>query len=185
MAIVLSDSISSTFEPKRKNRFIFQFDEVPGGSADGKDAESLAFVAHTAKKPDISFNAVELHRINEKFMFAGKPTWGDMSATFYDHISVAGKKSAATILEGWLNKIYNPRNGQMGYAVAYKRNGAVVMLDGLGNVIDGWDVFMAWPMTVDFGDLSEEDDGIVDITATFKYDYAVRQTETIQSAYPE
>jgi len=169
MPIVLSTSDSAKLEPKRKNRWVVSFDAVPGG---GK-SESLSFCAHTGTKPQITFDTVEEARLNEKWKFAGKPTWNTLSYNFYDFIAPTGGQSSFTIMNGWWRTIYEPTTGQMGYAIEYKTHGTVAMLDPKGNVVQTWHIFYAYPSDINYGDISYEDSGIAEVMVVLTYDYAI------------
>lgn len=176
MSIVLSTSESAKLEPKRKNRWIVSFDAVPGNSTTAPT--SLAFCAHTGTRPTVTFNSTEVHRINEKWKFANKPDWSDLPFTFYDFITADGVGSAFTIIKNWWNKIYQPLTGQMGYAIEYKTHGTLAMLDPKGVVVQTWHLFYVWPTSVNYQNVSYEDEGISEVDVSFKYDYAVPGTET-------
>lgn len=173
MAITLSASKSSTVEPIKKNRWIFQFTTVPGQS---DVASALAFAAHTATIPEVSYNATENQRLNERFWTAGKPTWNDLAATFYDYID--GANSAGQILYTWSQNIYNPITGQMFFKKQYSTSATLAQLDPAGGIVRLWNVFYIWPQSVGFGDaVSYDDDGIAECNVTFKYDYALKATD--------
>lgn len=173
MAITLSASKSSTVEPIKKNRWIFQFTAIPGN--DGAAISDLAFAAHTATVPQVSYNAIEKQRLNERFFTAGKPTWTDLSATFYDYIDA---KSAGQILYNWSQQIYNPITGQMFFKKQYSTSATLAQLDPAGAIVRLWNVFYIWPQAVGFGDaLSYDDDGISECNVTFKYDYALKAND--------
>ena len=169
MALVLTSSDSSTLEPVRKNRWIMQFNTIPGGGA----AEKLAFAAHTSTTPGVSFNPTEHQRINERFYVAGKPTWDDISMTFYDFIR--GSDSAGDIMYNWMQRIYNPITGQMFFKKQYTTTGTLAQLDPAGGVVRLWNIFYMWPTSVKFGEgISADDDGLCEINVTFKYDFAIK-----------
>jgi hypothetical protein len=175
MALVLSSSQSSTFEPFRKNRWVMQFTEVPGTTG---NEEGLAFVAHTAARPSISFSQVEHQRLNERFYVAGKPTWNELPMTFFDFIKgTSGKLSASEILWSWSQEVYSPVTGQMGFKNDYAVSGTLALLDPSGGVKQVWNLFYCWPASVDWGDLSADDDGLCEVSVTFRYDYAVKGAE--------
>lgn len=174
MAIYLSSSQSSTLEPLRKNRFIIQFTETPP-STTGNGPSKLAFCAHVSTKPEVSFNPVEQHRLNERFWVAGKPTWNDLAMTFYDFIE--GPDSASNILWEWATTIYNPITGQMYFKTQYMTSATLAMLDPAGGVVQVWNLFYIWPQTVTWGDLASDSDDLSEVSVTFKYDYAVKGTD--------
>ena len=174
MTITLSASKSSTVEPIKKNRWIYQFTSIPGN--DGDKVSDLAFAAHTATVPQVSYNAIESMRLNEKFTSAGKPTWNDLSATFYDYID--GAASAGQILYNWSQSIYNPITGQMFFKKQYSTSATLAQLDPAGAIVRLWNVFYIWPQSVGWGDaLSYDDDAISECNVTFKYDYALKAND--------
>jgi hypothetical protein len=176
MALVLSSSQSSTFEPFRKNRWVMQFTSIPGDIQGAP--ETLAFVAHTAVRPSITFNQVEYQRLNERFYVAGKPAWNEIPMTFFDFVKGPDNKpSASEILWGWSNEVYSPITGAMGFKRDYAVSGTLALLDPAGGVSQVWNLFYCWPANVDWGDLSADDDGISEVSLTVRYDYAVKASE--------
>src|SRR5574344_2414587 len=178
MAIKLSDSKSFKLEPMRKNRWVFQFSSIPGNV--DENSEALAFVAHTCNAPAITFDKQTLSRMNEKFNYAGLPTWNDISCSFYDFIrnSSTSTLSAGDILYNWASIIYNPLTGQMGYKTQYATSATLAQLDPAGNVVRAWNMFGIFPTRVNYGNgLSATDSEICEIEATFKYDLAIKITD--------
>ena len=173
MALALSSTKSSTLEPMRKNRWVMQFTDTPGtGSGIPED---LAFAAHTAARPTITYNVIEYQRLNERFYYAGKPTWSELPMTFFDFIQ--GPGSVSQILWDWSNTVYNPITGAMGFKNDYKTSGTLAMLDPAGGIVQVWNLFYIWPFTVNWGDLSADDDALAEVSVTFRYDYAVKATD--------
>ena len=169
MALALSSTKSSTNEPLRRNRWVIQFTEIPGAS---EQAENLAFVAHTATRPSVTYNVIEHQRLNERFYIAGKPTWNELAMTFFDFIQ--GLNSASENLWTWNKKVYDPVTGAMGFKKDYTTNGTLAMLDPAGGIVQVWNLFYVWPFTINWGELSADDDAIAEVSVTFRYDYAVK-----------
>jgi hypothetical protein len=63
--------------------------------------------------------------------------------------------------------------GRQGYAVGYKKDIELEMLDPTGVVIEKWVLQGTMLTTVSFGDLSMDDDGIAEINATLRFDRAI------------
>lgn len=181
MPIVLSSAEHSFREPKRKNRWILKFDSVPNSSATNA-SESLAIDILNANRPSVSVDPIDLHRLNEKFYFASKPTWEPVNCIFYDYDK--GKDSATQILYSWFTTIYNPLTGGQGYAVVYKTNATLVMLGPDGKIIEVWDLFGAFPEQINWQDLSYEGTDAQQVEATIRYDYAVLQADTSGGGIP-
>jgi len=177
MALTLTANKSSSLESFRKNRWIMQFTTIPGGLSSPE--ETLAFAAHTAQRPTVTFNTTEYQRLNERFWVAGKPTWSDLAMSFFDYINMASTGvSASQILYNWANSIYSPITGGMGFKKDYSTTGTLALLDPAGGIAQVWNLFYVWPSSVNYGDLSADDDGLCEVSVTFKYDYAVKATET-------
>lgn len=168
--INLSSSKSSTLEPLRKNRWVIQFTVVPGDAGSG--VSELAFCAHTAARPQITYGVTEIPRLNERFYSAGKPTWSELPMSFYDYIN--GPQSVSEILWNWNQKIYSPVTGAMGFKVEYSTSASLGMLDPSGGVVQVWNLFYVWPFTITWNDLSAEDEAPAEVNVTFRYDYAVK-----------
>lgn len=181
MPIVLSSAEHSFREPKRKNRWILKFDSVP--NANNPDAaEALAIDIVNANRPSVSTDPIEMHRLNERFWFASKPNWEPITCMFYDYDK--GVKSATQIMYSWFTAIYNPLTGGQGYAVVYKTNATLVMLGPDGKIIEVWDLFGAFPESVNWNDLTYEGTEAQQVEATVRYDYAVLQADQSAGGIP-
>ena len=158
---------------QEKNRWIFQFAKVPG---DSSYATELAFAAKTATIPELTFEAKEMNRLNERFYIAGKPTWNECSASFYDYIN--GTNSPGHILYNWANSIYNPVTGQMFFKVQYSSAATLAQLDPMGAVTRLWNMFYVWPTKIGFGEgVDYTSDDVMEASVTFRYDYAIKGTD--------
>jgi hypothetical protein len=182
MPIVLSSAEHSFREPKRKNRWILKFDSVPNAASSNDASEALAIDILTASRPSVSLDPIELHRLNERFWFASKPSWEPISCMFYDFDK--GVKSAAQVLYSWFTAIYNPLTGGQGYAIVYKTNATLVMLGPDGKIIEVWDLFGAFPESVNFQDLNYEGSDAQQVEISLRYDYAVLQSDTGPGGIP-
>jgi hypothetical protein len=149
-----------------------QFTTVPG-STTGPDR--LAFCAHTCQRPTQTYNVTEYQRLNERFYMAGKVTWSELRMTFFDFME--GPNSVSSILYTWSNVIYNPVTGQMGFKKDYATSATLAMLDPAGGIVQTWNLFYIWPFTLNFGELTADDDGLVEVAATFRYDFAIKGTD--------
>ena len=181
MAIKISDSRSFKMQPLKKNNWIFQFSAIPGNSS---QEEALAFVAKTCNAPALTFEDTIINRMNEQFKFAGTPTWNDISCTFYDFIrkeedGETKELSAGDILYNWSCTIYNPLTGQIGYKTQYATSASLAQTDPAGNIIRCWNLFGIYPSNIDWGSGLDYSSGdACEITATFKYDLAVKVSDS-------
>ncbi len=180
MPIVLSSAEHSFREPKRKNRWILKFDNVP--LADNTASEALAIDIMSASRPSVNFEDFTVNRLNEQFHFAGRPSWDPISCSFYDYDK--GKSSAAQILYAWFTSIYNPLTGGQGYAVTYKTNATLVLLGPDGTIIEVWDLFGAFPESVNWNDLNYGGSEGAQVDMSLRFDYAVMQIDSGTGGIP-
>jgi hypothetical protein len=181
MALKISDSRSFKIQPLKKNNWVFQFSAIPGN--DGFQPEALAFVAKSCNAPKFSTDSdIDIQRMNETYKFAGSPKWDDIECKFYDFIrnttTSGGELSAGDILYNWSCMVYNPLTGQMGYKTQYATSATLAQLDPAGNIIRAWNIFGIWPQSVDYGDLDYTSGEACEISATFKYDLAIKISDS-------
>ena len=102
----VNQMLADTFEPKRQNRWFFQFadDVIP------------QFVAKTFARPTFTQESVVVDYINSKRYLAGKFEWGTMSMTLHDPIAPS---SAQKVME-WARLAHETISGRDGYAAFYK-----------------------------------------------------------------
>lgn len=151
--------LPSLFEPKRKNRFVLMIEGVD------------AFLVKTASRPTITTEEVAMPFVNSHRYLAGKTTFGDVSCTLHDAIA----PSASQQVMEWIRLHYESVSGRAGYADFYKRDVAIKMLDPVGSVIEYWDGKGVWIKESNFGELSYEDHGPVDISLTLRADQWILQ----------
>lgn len=179
-SLSLTNVLSNTYEPKRQNRWVMSFlapiaATTAGVTTDtGGHIDELAFAAHTANRPEITFDQTEFHRQNERFYVAGKPTWNELTMEFYDFVN--GPKSASHTMWLWATSVYNPVTGAMGYKQDYTSTATLSLLDPLGAVAETWSLFYLWPASVTWNELNSESSDIVNVSVTFRYDYALMGT---------
>ena len=159
MADVLSfDKIFYTnFEPKLANRFIMEIDGIP------------SFMIKTANRPKIESEVVELDHINLKRKIKGKSNWTDITITLYDPIVPSG---AQQVME-WVRLGHESITGRKGYSEFYKKTIKIEMLGPVGDVVETWNLYGAFPLQVNFGELDMTSNDPASIELQVAYDYAV------------
>ena len=144
--------LSDTYEPKRSNRFIFQFadDALP------------AFIVKTAARPTYTVNPITIDYLNQKRYLAGKGEWGEIQISMYDPIA----PSAAQKVMEWVRLQHETISGRDGYAAFYKKNFSLIALDPVGAAVEKWEIRGAWCSSVEFGqyDMANDEPLTVDIT---------------------
>jgi len=179
MALKISDSRSFKLQPLKRNNWVFQFSAIPGNTSE--QPEALAFVAKSCNAPEFSTESpIEIKRMNETYKFAGSPTWADINCSFYDFIrnTDGNELSAGDILYNWSCMVYNPLTGQMGYKTQYATSATLAQLDPAGNIVRAWNIFGIWPQNVKYGELDYTSNDACEITATFKYDLAIKISDS-------
>lgn len=187
MAVSLSMNSLSFYEPMRKNWFIVQFSELPTSSG-STDSEALTIACKTCDIPSLTTSENVIDRLNDKVYTPAKSEYGTISIAFNEYISetnVEGngegnnKKSAGQILYAWQQKVHNVKSGVQGAKKQVAKNIAIVQIDGAGNAVRVWNVYKAWPTTVEFDGLDSGDGGLQAVTATFRFDWAEQKDATV------
>jgi len=147
-------------EVKKNNRWILNFP-----SSLGINSWTLA----SAQRPTINTNPVEIPFLNTSTYVAGRFTWNPITAVFRDPI---GPSSSQALME-WIRLCSESVTGRQGYAVSYKRDVDLQMLDPNGVAVEKWILQGTWITDADFGSLSYDDDNLATITATLRMDRCI------------
>ena len=156
----LLHKIPDTYEPLKKNRFVFRFPS---------DLGIQEWTVESARRPSINQNAVEIPYLNTSKWVLGRYTWQEMQITFRDLI---GPSTSQAIME-WVRLGSESVTGRQGYAAGYKRDVELDLLDPAGAVAQKWILKGAFLTNVEFGELSHGTDDIATITATLRPDYCI------------
>ena len=159
MAEVLefNDMFYTNFEPKMKNRFIFEINGIP------------SYLVRVGNRPSIQFEVVTLDHINVKRKLKGKGEWQDVQLTLFDPIVPSG---AQAVME-WVRLSHESLTGRAGYADMYKKTVDCYMLGPVGDKIEHWTLKGAFINNATFGDLDWSSNDPAEIQITLSYDYAI------------
>jgi hypothetical protein len=148
----------TNFEPKVKNRFIFEIDGIP------------SYLCKAGKRPSIKFETITLDHINLKRKLKGKGEWEDITVTLYDPIVPSG---AQAVME-WVRLSHESLTGRDGYAEFYKKDVNIYMLGPVGDKIEQWTLKGAFINNASFGDLDWATAAeATTIEITLSMDYAI------------
>ena len=147
----------TNFEPKMKNRYIMEWDGVPG------------YMVKAAQRPTIQFEPVKLDHINIVRKLQGKGEWQDITITLYDPIV----PSAAQAVMEWVRLGHESITGRRGYADFYKKDIDFYMLGPVGDKIEQWKLKGAFIVSANFGDVAFDSNEPATIELTLAYDYAI------------
>jgi hypothetical protein len=155
----VSSMLPTKFEPKRKNRWVLMIEGID------------AYICKTASRPTVSTEEQEIPFINSRRYVAGKTTFGTIAVTLHDPIAPSGAQQCME----WVRTCYESVSGRAGYADFYKRDIQLKLLDPIGTVIELWDIKGAFPTEVNFGEVTYEDGGPLEISLTLRFDNCVLQ----------
>ena len=175
-----SDSFNDTLgsstvltDPKRK----FRFKVVLTNMATDY---SMFWWAKTANKPSFTIAAAEHKYLNHTFYYPGSVTWNEVVVTMVDP---GGKADmAATLSSLIVGGGYNPpaAPSTAGALSTMTKKSAVTalgdvtisQLNGEGAPVESWKLYNAFITDVKYGDLAYGDDELVEMSVTFRYDWA-------------
>lgn len=149
-----------SYEPLRKNRWIFRFPS---------DLGIMEWFLTSASRPKISQQDVEIQFLNTSTWVLGRYTWDAINITLRDPIG----PSASQAMMEWVRLHSESVTGRQGYAAGYKRDVELEMLDPTGVVVQKWILKNCMLTNVDFGELSYSSDELAEITASIRMDYAI------------
>lgn len=150
----------TSFEPLRKNRWVFRFPS---------DLGIQEWWLSSASRPKINQGETEIQFLNTSTWVVGRYIWDTIDISFRDPI---GPSASQAIME-WVRLHSESITGRQGYAAGYKRDIELEMLDPTGVVVQKWILKNAMLTNVNFGDLSYSEDGLAEIQATIRMDYAI------------
>ena len=148
------------YEPLRKNRFLVRFPS---------DLGIQTWWVSNASRPTITQNAVEIPFINTSTWVIGRYLWEEISITLRDPI---GPSASQAVME-WIRLSSESVTGRQGYAIAYKRDILIEMLDPTGCVVSQWLCKNCQCNVANFSELAYDDDGLAQIEMTIRPEYCI------------
>jgi hypothetical protein len=157
-------------DPKRQFRWVLTFSNL--GTSE--------YVAKTVNKPTWTIEGTEHKFINHTFKFPGRVTWNDVSCTFADP---GGDDDVTSVLYNLLlrsgyNNPLSPATAKdsvtKGEATAALGEVTIQQIGADENtILETWRLENAWCSSVNFGDLSYDSEGLVELSMTIVYDWAI------------
>lgn len=149
------------FEPQRTNNFALVITGLSG-------AQNLALFTKGVELPDVGVSVKGIGFFNETVKYAGRiKSFDNVSATFHDYLDV----DTIGVLSAWYNQVVNFKNGAIGFASQYKKQGSVYLLPpstpgqspGAVDIVPfnnrTWDLVGVWPSSLKIGGLDNDGDG--------------------------
>ncbi len=148
------------YEPLRQNRWVLRFPA---------DLGIQEWTLVSAKRPSLKQGVTEIQFLNTSTYVLGRYTWDTIQVVFRDPI---GPSTSQAIME-WVRLGSESATGRQGYAIGYKRDVELDMLDPTGVVVQKWILKNCFISDVDFGDLNYSQDDLATVTATLRPDYCI------------
>lgn len=148
------------YEPLRKNRFLLRFPS---------DLGIQEWWVSNTSRPTITMGATEIPFINTSTWVVGRYLWEEIHVSLRDPI---GPSASQAIME-WVRLSSESVTGRQGYAVSYKRDLVLEMLDPTGVAISQWILKNCFIVSAAGGDLSYDDDGLSTWDLTIRPDYCI------------
>ena len=148
------------YEPLRKNRFLIRFPS---------DLGIQEWWVSNASRPTINMESIEIPFMNTSTWVVGRYIWESITITLRDPI---GPSASQAVME-WVRLSSESVTGRQGYAVAYKRDLHMELLDPTGTAVSLWVLKNCMPTTVNFGDLNYGDSALATIDITIQPDYCI------------
>ena len=140
---------NKSLQPKRKFRYLVTF---------GQGGSEFQTAVKTTEKPKFEIGNTPYKFLNHQFHFPNRLVWQPLAMTLVDHLG-----AELDVNQSITGRLYNLIT-QSGY------------LDPRGQGIETWTLHNAFINDINFGDLSYDDDGLVEISLTLVYDYATLNT---------
>jgi len=147
-------------EPKRQNRWVIEFPA---------DLEFAEWMVQTANRPTATINETPIEFMNTTTYVAGRATWETISVSFIDPI---GPSATQKVIQ-WIRQCIEYSTGRMGYAVNYKKNLVLKMLDPAGETVEKWVLEGCFITSANFGQLDYSTDSLATVETTIRFDKAV------------
>lgn len=148
------------YEPLRKNRFLLRFPS---------DLGIQEWWVTSASRPSITIGSTEIPFLNTSTYVAGRYHWDTITISLKDPI---GPSASQAVME-WVRLHAESVTGRMGYAVAYKRDLILEMLDPTGTVVSQWILKACQITDAKFGDLDSNSDDLATIELTLQPTYCI------------
>ena len=167
------------FEPQRANNFelqIMDIDDLAPAQATSIDADTqrilnreeiIRLSIDSATVPSYTQEAITIDYGNNKFKFAGKPTFNNLPLQVIDYIGADPK----AVLMAWQKLSYDVKNQTVGRASDYKKTAYLVEYTPDYQVVRTWEIRGCWLSSLTYDNFTQAG-GKKNISATIEYDYA-------------
>lgn len=150
------------YEPLKKNRWVLRFPN---------DIGVKPFMLKSVDSPKVQNTSVEIPFMNTSTFVKGRTVWQTMGVVIRDFIAPASRQA----LIEWFRLHHESVTGRDGYAVGYKKNIELELLDPTGVTVSKWLCENCMIVDqVDFGGMLEySDDAIIELSFTIQPDRCI------------
>ncbi len=158
-------------QPKLKDRWRIRFANIGGG---GVDSQPLSVQCVTVARPNLSFTEVEINRYNSRAWVGSKHEWQPLTATIEDDVtgSASAVIQAQLQRQQWLIGAAGPFLAKSAEGSLYKFLTIIEMMDGGERVVERWICEGCWIKSANYGEISYNEDGKVEIQLEIRFDHA-------------
>ena len=156
-------------EPLRQNRWYISFGN--------DDLDNYAFALKECTKPSYKIETTSHVLINHTFNYPKNVVWQPISVKMVS-AREGGFQTLSRTLErqlnsaGYLSPNFQYANPQISKTDLIQNNIDLIQVDANGGLIETWSLYNAFITGVNFGSLTYENDGFVEITFDIVYDSA-------------
>jgi hypothetical protein len=172
---------SALSDPRRAHRFLLTLPNLADVNADFRFEQ---YLAKGVTKPSYTVTDTAHKFLGNTYYSPGTVEWNPVSATIVNAVNPDGNKILydALVGSGYLKPdvqedvFFNPAQapGTVNKFDAVNQLGNVIIeeLNGQGGLVGTWTLNNAFITSATFGDLTYEDDGLLNIEIGFRYDWA-------------
>jgi len=175
-------------EPKRSFKFILS---IPGT---GRTSKIPEFLVKKVKKPEWEIGSIEHKFLNHSFFYPGKVKWTPLDVTIVDTIDPTANASQQImhILEESGYELPTTPKITEGWGTVSKKKAVrdalgditIKTIDSDGAVVEEWVLNNAWVQKVALGELTYDDEALVEVTLSIVYDNAFIDVKTGDGKIP-
>jgi len=165
---------SSAPETKRAYRWVVYINNIH------------TYMAKSVSKPTVSVSEISHRFINHTFWYPGRVEWNQVSVVLVDPVSPDAVKTVMGIIEAAGYQPPDNPNGENGSgrwptiakssAVRALNGVSIEQVDNTGRMIEKWVLKNPWVKDASFGDLSYDNEDIMTVSLTLRYDWAYLET---------
>lgn len=178
-------------EPLRQNRWYINFNNPTSSPTGSTNLSEYIYALKECSKPEYKIETSQHVLINHTFNYPKNVVWQPITVKMIS--SVDNETSLASTFNNILldagysspNKLPNKQISKK--SLSFQRV-EIVQIDEEGSPIEAWNLYNSFITNVNYGALTYESDGFVDITFGIVYDYAELNrvdSETVQKVIEE